>query len=195
MDFALKMSYSRTHGGYYPPHDCRGVPDAARRRRPVYHELRRGELASVTRPKLKHMLIQGNLRESLKKLAEPGSLIETEVAFRPLPEYELRVANVAWLSAARFAAADPDDNIQGAPDIVIDVLSPSNTVAGIYEKEKLCLENGCQEFWVVGPDRRQVKVSTPDGHTTTWRMGQEIPLPLFADSRLAVQTIFPQSNF
>jgi Uma2 family endonuclease len=157
---------------------------------PVYHELRHGELVPVTRPKLKHMLIQGKLREYLKKPAEPGSLVEIEVAFRPLPEYELRVADVAWLSAARFATADPDDNIQGAPDLVIEVLSPSNTVAEIYDKEKLCLENGAQEFWVVDPDRQQVKVSTPDGHTTTYWAGQEISLPLFGSARLAVHDIF-----
>jgi Uma2 family endonuclease len=34
---------------------------------------------------------------------------------------------------------DPDDNFLGAPDLVIEVLSPSNTVAEIYDQEKLCL--------------------------------------------------------
>jgi Uma2 family endonuclease len=70
------------------------------------------------------------------------------------------------------------------------VLSPSNTDAEIYEKEKLCLENGAQEFWVVDADRRQVKVSTPDGHTRTWRSGQRIPLPFFGGAEVAVDAIF-----
>ncbi|MGH9630986.1 MAG: Uma2 family endonuclease [Bryobacteraceae bacterium] len=157
---------------------------------PVYHELRHGELVSVTHPKLKHLLIQGKLRDFLKKLAEPGSLIETEVAFRPLPEYELRVADVAWLSAERLASADMDDNIQGAPDLVIEVLSPSNTAVEIYDNEKLCLENGCREFWIVDPERRQVKVSTPDGHTVTYPTGQEIVLALFGGAALPVKDIF-----
>jgi Uma2 family endonuclease len=56
------------------------------------------------------------------------------------------------------------------------VLLPSNTAAEIFEKEKLCLQNGGREFWVVDPDRRQVKVSTPDGRTVTYPSGQEIPL-------------------
>ena len=72
--------------------------------------------------------------------------------FAPLPEYELRVADVAYLSPERFAQADPEDYIRGAPDLVIEVLSPSNTAAEIYEKEKLCLENGSREFWVVDPE-------------------------------------------
>ena len=57
--------------------------------------------------------------------------------------------------------ADPEDNIRGAPELVIEVLSPSNTAAEIYEKEQICLANGAQEFWVVDPDRRQVKMTTP----------------------------------
>lgn len=104
--------------------------------------------------------------------------MDVEIAFRPLPEHELRVADVAYLSAERFKQADPEDNIRGVPDIVVEVLSPSDTVAEIYEKEKLCLENGAKQFWVVDPDRHQVKVSTPDGRTVTYRAGQEIPLDL-----------------
>ncbi|HLK70002.1 MAG TPA: Uma2 family endonuclease [Bryobacteraceae bacterium] len=158
---------------------------------PVYHELRHGEVVAVTRPKLKQSLIQRALRSPLELVAESGSLVDVELAFRPLPEHELWVADVAYLSAERFRQADPEDNIRGAPDLVVEVLSPSNTAAEIYEKEELCLENGSREFWVVDPDRRQVKVSTPDGHTQTWRSGQEIPLPLFgSEARVKVDDIF-----
>lgn len=155
----------------------------------VYHELRHGEIVTVTRPKLKHHLIQARLRDLVKAMAPEGSFVEYEMAFRALPEHELRVADVAFLSAERFQQAGPEDNIRGAPDIVVEVLSPSNTVAEIYEKEKLCQENGAKQFWVVDADLRQVKVSTPDGRTLTYRAGQEIPLDLFAGN-LAVNAIF-----
>ena len=75
--------------------------------------------------------------------------------------------------------------------MVIEVLSPSNTVAEIYDREQICLVNGAREFWVVDADRRQVKVTTPDGRTVTWQMGQEIPLPLFGgEARVKVDDIF-----
>jgi len=157
---------------------------------PVYHELRHGELVSVTRPKLKHSLIQRNVRRLFEALAEPGSYVDVEVAFRPLPEYELWAADVAYVSRNRFEQADPEDNLQGAPEMVVEVLSPSNTAVEIYDKEQLCLQNGAQQFWVVDPDRRQVKVSTPDGHTITYQPGQEIPLPLFGAAKVAVDDIF-----
>ena len=157
---------------------------------PVYHELRHGELVTLTRPKLRHTLIQSRLRDLLRAFAAPGSYVEVEIPFRALPEYELRVADVAYLSPERFAAANPEDNIQGAPDLVIEVLSPSNTADEIYDKEQLCLENGAHEFWVIDPERRQVKVSTPNGRTTTYRSGQHIQLPLLADAEISVDAIF-----
>ncbi len=157
---------------------------------PVYHELRHGELVAVARPTIKHHVIQARLRDYFKAIAQPGSFVEYEVAFRALPEYEMRVAGVAWISSERWATVDPDDNFRGAPDLVIEVLSPSNSATGMNEREQLRLENGTQEFWVVDPRRCQVKVSTPDGTTRTWRSGQEIPLPLFEDNKLAVDAIF-----
>jgi Uma2 family endonuclease len=75
-----------------------------------------------------------------------------------------------------------------SPEIVIEVLSPSNTATEMLDKEQICMENGAKEFWVVDIDRRQVKVSTPDGRTVAYKFGQEIPLQ-FA-GKLAVDEIF-----
>jgi Uma2 family endonuclease len=157
---------------------------------PVYHELRHGELVEVTRPKLKHSLVQRSIRRLLEQFAEPTSFVDVEVAFRPLPQYELWVADVAYVSTERFKAADPEDNIRGVPELVVEVLSPSNTAAEIYDREQICLANGGLEFWVVDLDRRQVKVATPDGRTMTYQSGQEIRLPLFGGAKIPVDAIF-----
>ena len=157
---------------------------------PACYELRQGEIVRMTRPKYKHAVIQRRLRHLLENLAPAEGVVDTEFAYRPLPEHELRVADVAYVSGIREQAIDPEDNLHGAPDITVEVLSPSNTAAEIYDKEKMCLEHEAQEFWVVDPDRRQVKVSRPDGHTVTWRSGQEIPLHLFGNAKLSVDAIF-----
>ena len=91
---------------------------------------------------------------------------------------------MAYVSASREHRIDPDGYLEGAPDLVIEVPSPSNSMAEMNEKEQVCLENGAKEFWVVDPKRRLVKVSTPDGNTRTWKSGQEIPLPMFGENRL-----------
>lgn len=157
----------------------------------VYHELRHGEVVAVTRPNLRHRSIQKKLRRLVESAASPLISVDSEVAFRPLPEHQLRVADVAGVTTDREATIDPAGHLMRAPEIVIEVLSPSNTAAEIYDKETLCLENGAREFWVVDPDRRQVKVSRPDGHTVTHRAGQSIPW-LFAPEAavIAVDEIF-----
>ena len=157
---------------------------------PVYHELRHGEIIAVTRPKLKHSLIQARLRDFFQNVATPGSYVDTEMAFRPLPEHELWVADVAYVSPERFRNADLDDNIRGAPEIVVEVLSPSNTAGEIMDKEQICLSNGAQEFWVVDPKKHRVRLSTPDGRAATYEAGQEIPLRLFGNATLPVDAIF-----
>ena len=111
-----------------------------------------------------------------------------EVGFRPLPEHELRVADVACASAEHWAQQDPAGHFLGVPEIVSEVLSPSNTAAEMLDKEQICMENGAKEFWVVDIDRRQVKVSTPDGRTFAYKSGQDIPLQF--GGKLAVDEIF-----
>jgi Uma2 family endonuclease len=157
---------------------------------PFHSELHNGELVQVPVPNHEHYCIQRRVRRLLEAAAGESGVVDTELAFRALPEYEYRIADVAYVSQERWDQIDPESNLRGAPDLVIEVLSPSNTAAEMAEKEKLCLENGSKEFWVLYPKLRQVKVSTPDGITTTYREGQEIPLRLFGGATLKVSAIF-----
>jgi Uma2 family endonuclease len=159
------------------------LPEAAGR-----YELRGGELVALVPPILRHTLIQRNIVSLLQNAAGDAGPAIVELGFRPLPEYEFRYADVAWASKQRSEAQDPNSYFRGVPELVVDVLSPSNTVAEMIDKEKLCLENGAREFWVVDIEHRLVRVSTPDGHTITYKDGQEIPL-LFG-GKLAVNAIF-----
>ena len=153
------------------------------------YELRHGELVKVTRPVLKHVFVQKRLMALLDSAGGSGSAV-IEVGFRPLPEHELRIADVAYASGERWAQQDFAGHFRGVPEIVIEVLSPPNTVAEMLDKEQICLENGAKEFWVVDIDRRQVKVSTPDGRTIAYKSGQEIPLQF--GGKLAIDDIFCQ---
>ena len=90
----------------------------------------------------------------------------------------------------RWAQADLEDNLRGAPDLVIKILSPSNTAREMYEKEHLCLANGTQEFWVINPDREFVRVATTRGPTVFYGRGQQIPLTLLGSGSLAIDDLF-----
>ena len=154
------------------------------------YELRHGELVTVAPPNHEHRRAQRQLRRMLDKAAGESGVVETEFPFRALPEYEYRVTDVAFLSKDRWDNIDPKGWLASVPELVIEVFSPSNTVAEIIDKKTVCLENGSREFWVVDIEHRQVEVSTPDGRGTTYKAGQHIPLFFAGDAQLAVDTIF-----
>ena len=156
----------------------------------TYHELRHGEIITLTRPKHKHARIQKRLERLLESAAGDQGIVIMELAFRAAPEYELRVADVAYVSQARWDAIDPEDNLQGAPEIVIEILSPSNTAAEMLDKEQICLANGAKEFWVVDSVYRRIKVTTCEGRTKTYESGQQIPLIFGPDAWLEVDDVF-----
>jgi Uma2 family endonuclease len=152
------------------------------------YELHHGELVQVPPAKWKHFVIQERMRLLIADAAGAAGHVVTQIAFKPLPDHEYWIADVAFVSKERWEQTDPDGYFQGAPDLVIEIVSPSNTAAEMLDKETTCLENGARQFWVVDEDRRQVKVSTPDGHTVTYKSGQEIPL--FFGGVLSVDAIF-----
>jgi len=157
-----------------------------------YYELHHGELVKVCFPKARHYDRQRRLRRLLEGPVGDAGVVDIEIAFRPLPEHEVWGADVAFVSRERWKQRDPDGYLLGAPELVIEILSPSNTADEIQDKEKTCLEGGCREFWVVNEKRRQVKVTTPDGVTKTYQEGQQIPLTLFGGGSLAVGAIFTE---
>jgi Uma2 family endonuclease len=151
-----------------------------------YYELRHGELVKAAFPEFRHVRAQWQLRRLFENAAGDAGIVTQEMPYRPLPEYECWAADVAFISKARWDSIE--DYLFGAPELVIEVLSPSNTVGELLDKRKLCLENGSRELWTVDTKLRQVEVSTPDGHTITYKSGQEIPL-LFG-CHLAVDAVF-----
>jgi Uma2 family endonuclease len=155
-------------------------------------ELHQGEVVRVTRPKLNHVFAQKCLVRLLDAAGAAGAAF-TEVGFRPLPEYELRVADVAWASRARWEQEDPGGHFRGVPDLVIEVLSPSNTAAEMLDKKTLCLANGAHEFWQVDLEHRVVEVSTSEGRVAIYGAGAAIPLFFAEEATLAVDTIFSEA--
>ena len=128
----------------------RQLPD----REDVIQELHWGMVVTLTRPKMRHAKLQSRLARLLRPMAGQLGVVETEVAFRALPEYDLRGADVAHVLRQRWAATEDDDNLHGSPELVIEVLLPSNTKAEIHEKAVLCLSTGALEFWVSGSEAK-----------------------------------------
>lgn len=83
----------------------------------------------------------------IRCLGETGVVVEVEMAFRPTPDHEVWRADVACISRERDAATPSDEYRMGAPELVVEVLSPSNTADEIEDKCLICMANGCVSFW------------------------------------------------
>jgi Uma2 family endonuclease len=151
-------------------------------------ELRHGEVVNLAPPKHGHRLIQRRLRQLLEVHSRNFGEVDLECGFRPVNEFEFRMVDVAVVSTVRWDAIPVDSYLDGAPELVIEVISPSNTAGEIADKQNLCLPNGTLEFWVIHPKRRDVKVTKQGGEVKTYRSGQQIPL--FFGGSIAVDAIF-----
>lgn len=89
------------------------------------------------------------------------------------------------MSCVRRDRAEVAECICGAPEIVIEVESPSNTAREFREKADLCVANGSISFWVLYPDLREVTVAYSEG-SRTYREGDVIDLRGIAEGRVAV---------
>lgn len=84
-----------------------------------------------------------------------------------------RVPDVMYLQTARFAAykqANPNwqaEPLRLIPDLVVEVMSPTDRFVTIHEKVQLYLKDGVKMVWVIEPERRTVSIPVPDSKLYT----------------------------
>jgi Uma2 family endonuclease len=64
----------------------------------------------------------------------------------------VKAVDVAWLAPERGQETDAEVCLQRAPEICVEVLSPSNTAFEIREKVALYFEAGASEVWICEQD-------------------------------------------
>jgi Uma2 family endonuclease len=153
-------------------------------------ELHHGEVLVVPPPKRGHQRIQDRITMLLKRQAGNTGVVQMEMAFRPAPEHEVWQADVACVSVERDAATGDDEYLMGSPELVVEVLSPSNTMDEILERQGMCLANGCASFWTVDPKRQIVMVTTPDRRTVVFDRQSCAPLPEPWSGSIEVARVF-----
>jgi Uma2 family endonuclease len=126
------------------------------------YELHHGEVVLVPPTKWGHQRIQDLLQMMLKRLVGHKGIVRMEMAFRPAADYEVWVADVGCIRTERAGTVGDDEYLMGAPDLVVEVLSPGNTMDEMNDRMAICMENGCSSFWVVDPKRKRVSVTEAD---------------------------------
>lgn len=102
---------------------------------------------------------------------ELGIVAGAETGFRLSRRPDtVRGADVAFVRTERIPASGrPTGYFEGAPDLAVEVLSPTDTVEEIEEKVDDYLNGGCPLVWVVNPRRKTVTAYRADGDPKVYR--------------------------
>jgi len=152
------------------------------------YELQDGEVVIVAAPKPIHIKLQKQTERLLERLTGERAVVTTEFPYRPHPNLQFWVADVACILRADWDTMPHDDYRIYSPPLIVEVQSPSNTPAKLNRQRIVALSAGTQEFWVEDWDKRTVEVTTLKA-TTIYRAGERIPVRMF-DGEVAVDDVF-----
>jgi Uma2 family endonuclease len=129
----------------------------------------------MTRPAPRGSVVSGEARVRLRR--DPLTFVGVDVAY---------IAADAKPASPRKAGY-----IDGPPVLVVEVLSPSDTIEEIDDKVDEYLEAGVSIVWVVDPRHSTVTVFRPDAKPQLFNADQELTAePFLPGFRVAVGDFF-----
>ena len=111
-----------------------------------------GRILMSPPPAVYHGRVQGNLAHKLKAVLGGHIITEGPIA---TPD-GLFLPDVAWASPD-FMSAHPESPLARAPEICVEVVSPSNSVQEMSEKTQAYLAAGAEEVWIVYPQSKRIE--------------------------------------
>ena len=159
-------------------------------------ELLNGVLTRRPTPNTVHQRTLGNLAMALFSFVDNRGL--GEVIISPF-DVVLSSTNVLEPDLI-FVSTDQrsiitNANIQGAPALVIEVVSPSTLTRDRELKRSIYAEHGVQEYWLVDPDARTISVMSLQGkdfrEIGAYRSTDSLSSPTLPSLALDLARIFP----
>lgn len=123
------------------------------------YEIIDGELFMVPAPIPYHQQVSRNLEYQLHGYVLAHDL--GEVFYAPcdlvLSESDVVQPDLFYIAKERLSIIK-EHNIQGAPDLVVEIISPATEQRDRGAKQKLYASAGVKEYWIVDPTLKTVEV-------------------------------------
>ena len=116
-----------------------------------------------------HALLHGRLSRRVGSL-DGAVMAEASV----LTSTGLQVADVAWASAAFMQVHSAETPFTQAPEVCIEVASPSNSLKGLREKAAAYVAAGAQEAWIVFPQSQRIEFYSKQGQVEQTRFAVDL---------------------
>ncbi len=133
------------------------LPDDA-----MHYELLDGELITLPPPKSGHSTIAHTIRDALSPYVIERGLgrVYVEAGYRLSTDPGTWVQpDVSFLRAERLSSTRQDQYFEGAPDLAVEVISPSESAHDVNRKTRKMLAAGARAVWVVYPETREAHIS------------------------------------
>ena len=159
------------------------------------YELHDGDLVVVPSPKEQHQDSVGSLYYFLRAFVLGRELGRVYIAPFDIvfSNHDVVQPDVIFVSNDRLDIIT-SDNIQGAPDLVIEVLSPSTAHRDRTFKRALYARHGIREFWLVDTDAHTIEVLRLEEGSYqavgTYNAGQTLTSPTLTDFTLNIDDLF-----
>jgi Uma2 family endonuclease len=137
------------------------------------HDVRKNRIARI-------------LSRYLDNSPQLGLDVQVEIAYK-VSQYDTLTPDVSVVRAERLYAGK-SRLIEGAPDIAIEVISPTDTASGIKKKIKAYLENGASAVWIFYDDGSVMVHSA--SHVSELQGEQKLQDPLLPEFSVAVSSFF-----
>lgn len=123
-------------------------------------ELLDGDLVMVAAPNLKHQTVQLELATQLGQFIKDHALGKLFIAPCDvvLSNTDVVQPDLLFVSREREHLLSSGENVQGAPDLVIEILSPATADRDRGYKRELYGRCGVREYWLVDPIAETVTV-------------------------------------
>lgn len=161
------------------------------------YQLLDGEMILAPSPTSRHQTILFELATTLRTFVRERSLGRVWIAPFDVVLSNLDVAqpDILFVSNSRSDIVT-EANIQGVPDLVVEILSPGTAYYYRGYKQSLYGRHGVREYWVVDPGTETVDVLVggDEGHglalQATYSVAQTLVSPLLDSLTLDLQEIF-----
>ena len=134
--------------------DLESMPDDGRR-----YEIHGGELVVVPSPRLGHQIAVGEVFSVLRDYAREAGGVALVAPFDIVfDEFDVVQPDVLFFRAERVHLLQPDAETRHAPDIVVEVLSPSTATTDRGRKMRMFARYGVPEYWIVDPIAPRIEI-------------------------------------
>jgi Uma2 family endonuclease len=145
----------------------------------VRTELDEGELITMPPTGLDHAYFEIRIASILDQYVRQHRLGRTycgEPGFRLSPG-TVRAPDVAFIRQERLNAMKSKGFANGAPDLAVEIFSPSDSVPQLMRKVKQYFAAGCHTVWIVYPDARELHVLETSGADRILGQGDLLEAP------------------